>query len=459
MNTKQTPSGPQSESVKAAGDFDPGFGINGLVKVPAPDGSQSNLGISGITSGLTSEADSRIYVCGYGTTTYIIRLLQSGEIDTGFGDAGYLSLPSGNPETHDHTLNIRSFIRMDSGKIIGWGDIITVPFERFNVPAAVCFTEDGVLDTSFGDQGIAIFKPFVPKTPSETSRLPEKSSTRARALNIIDAEEGGAPGSKQAVRLADGKLLLLGSTWHVSPYYHIASYLIRINLDGSLDTDFGQEGVLLLEDPNYPTLPEFYNFDIDRRGGIVVTGTHFGTVQPLFIARYDAEGHVDRSFGKHGVVYVSNPYGYACNGRGVIALVDGSVILIAAFFVADSISQHPAVIKLLPNGNSDPDFNNGEPVLVDLTPEGYFVASTANMDDGNRIIIGGGREGKTSACCISRLMPNGALDTGFGSNGVAVFERFQDPLSTAIQNRVDILVVTYDRESEPRQPCIFRVSG
>lgn len=245
MSTKQTPT--PSQSVLAAGSLDPAFGSGGVLTIPNLD-SASNLDIEGIATNLTSKADQRIYVCGWSMPkTYIIRLLEDGEIDVSFGNAGYLQLPSGDPATKDFYHLIYSFIHLDSGKIIGWGEIRTVPFEIFTVPVAVCFTDDGVLDTSFGDQGIAIFKKFIPKPTSENNFNPSRgNSRRARLLNITETEEGRAAGSSRAVKQADGKLLLLGSTNHVSTYYHIASYLIRINLDGSLDTDFGQDGVLLI---------------------------------------------------------------------------------------------------------------------------------------------------------------------------------------------------------------------
>jgi len=460
MSTKKPDTTSQPASTQAAGSLDPTFGINGVVTLKAPDITQTSLYIQGITSNLTSEADQRIYACAGGASkVFIIRLLQDGEIDTTFGNAGYLTLPTGDPASN-YGLTIHRYIFLGSGKIIGWGEIITVPFEKFMVPAAVCFTVDGILDTSFGDQGLAIFKPFVPKTPSESNFNPSAGrSIRARLLNLIEAEDGGTAGSTTAIRQADGKLLLLGSTNHVSTYYHIASYLMRINIDGSLDTGFGQEGVLLIEDPENSTLPHCQHFDIDRRGGIVVTGTHYGLRSPVLIARYDAQGDVDRSFGKNGVVHINSPYDNACHARGVMALDDGKIVMIAAFFLAEVISQHAAVIKLLPNGDRDPTFNNGEPALIDLAPEGYLVTSNTTMDDGNRIVVGGGIFPGSEPGFISRVLPNGELDTGFGVNGTAVLEQFYPVTRTAIQNRVNILAVANDRNAEPQQSCLIRVVG
>lgn len=190
-------------------------------------------------------------------------------------------------------------------------------------------------------------------------------------------------------------------------------------------------------------------------------GTHYGTRQPVLIARYDAEGHVDRSFGKNGVVYINNPNGNSCHARGIMALDDGNVILLVSFFVADVINQHAVVIKLLKNGDQDPNFNDGKPVVVDLTPEGYLMARNINVDEDNRIIIGGDRLASPQEACISRLLPGGALDTEFGSNGTAVFERIYHLRNTAIQNRVNILAAAYayEGDSDNVNLSIIRVSG
>jgi uncharacterized delta-60 repeat protein len=229
---------------------------------------------------------------------------------------------------------------------------------------------------------------------------------------------------------------------------------LRINIDGSLDKSFGQDGLLLIRDPDYSTLPTCNYFDIDRRGGIVVAGTHYRTVQPILIARYDSEGHADRGFGENGVVHINNTAPYGCQPKGVIALDDGKIIVMAAFFVADVVDQHAIAIKLLPNGDRDPAFNNGEPVSIDV-----LSATIGTLDDGNRIVFAGSKQGDGSPAGISRVLPDGALDTGFGLNGTVVLERFQYVRLVGIQNRVNILAVSRDRESELYPEYILRIIG
>jgi len=460
MSTKKTRRPPATESSLRTGSLDPDFGINGAVVLKGPSGAEDSF-ITGMASNLTSDTDQRIYVGTSDPEPYITRLLPNGEIDESFGSAGYLTLPQGNPATFDTLRGIHTFIPMTSGKIIGWGQLTTTRAQAFNVPAAVCFTADGVLDTTFGTNGLATYKQLIPKTAlANDLNSPSKTESRgAPSLNIETHGEAGRLTAFRPIKQAGDKLLLCDSvSYPVSPY-HIASYLIRINADGSLDTDFGQGGFILIKDPDYSTLSECGHFDTDRGGGIVVTGTHYRTENPLFIARYDSEGHVDRSFGENGVVHINNPNGYAVQDRGVIAMDDGKIILTAAFFVAETISQHAVLIKLLPTGDRDPGFNNGEPTLVDLTPEGYFVAHTATLDDGQRIVIGGRRYGEGLRACISRVQPNGALDTGFGSNGTAVLGRFQEVWLMTVQNRVNILASGVDLETEPPLTSIYRVLG
>jgi len=436
MSTKSnTPT--QPNAVNAPGSLDPTFGVDGASTIPDPANPDLTLKITGSATDATADADQRIYLsCTSTRKSYFVRLLKDGAIDKSFGNAGYADLPLADPTTHELVIN--SFIFMDSGKIIGWGAINVIPFPIYSVPVAVCVTADGVVDTSFGDNGIAIFKLFMPKSPTANEPDLQKSELRqAQLLNMTEAQEGMTTRTTRATQLADGKLLLQGKT--VASYDHIASYLIRIKTDGSLDTDFGEDGVLLIKDPSHSTLPECEHFDIDRRGGIVVTGTHYRTRLPVLLARYDSEGHVDRSFGENGVVHITNPNGTACHARGIKTLDDGRVIFVAAFFDVEAVFQYPAVIKLLSNGSPDPHFNNGEPALIDPPPTGSsLLVLTLSMDDGNRIIIGGTLDAGSEGY-LSRILPDGRLDAGFGSNGTAVFKRIRWVRATSIQSRVNII--------------------
>jgi len=462
MSTKKTPTAPHSKSVKAAGDLDPSFGTDGLVTIPNPDEPDAFFYISGITNNPTADADNRLYVCYWFNETYIMRLLQDGQIDTSFGNAGYTKLPKGNPAT-DYMPKMHDFIFLTSGKIIGWGDIRTFDREndmRFTIPAAVCFTSEGVVDTTFGDAGIAIFRLFVsPESVRSLETLTEESERVRRPSKDANKTERTLPANRsRAIRLENGKLLLVGTTYYEGDLI-IASYLIRLNADGALDTDFGENGIVVLPAPDDWMLSVY--FDTDRRGGVFVASNFGYDNLPATIVGYDTEGQVDPRFGINGLVPITNPVEPALGSRvwGIIVLDDGRVIVSVTFVTWDSGTYPTALMILLPNGNPDPEFNYGEPVFIKLTQGGSFVGSTISMDDGNRIVLSGTREkpNEPSLGCMVRLMPNGMLDTGFGSGGTAVFEHLEEVDITVIQNRVDIIMATPDPVSG--EGVLFRVTG
>lgn len=460
MSPQKPPDQTQSKSIKAAGDLDPGFGVDGLVNIPNPEDPNAFLYISAITTNPTTDTDNALYVGCWLNETYIVRLLQDGQIDTSFGSAGYAKLPKGEPT--NHSLNVGSFTFLETGNVIGLGSIhIQESGYNLNVPAAVGFTSDGIIDTSFGDGGISIFRLHLPTPESashQTSTNEKSESTPCLNTDIHKAHRNGHTDASQGVRLADGKLLFVGSTYYSNSPILVAAYLIRINADGSLDTSFGQNGsVVIRQFEGNDTHNTF--FGIDRQNRVFIAGNPGLIPFPASIVRYEAEGNIDTSFGNNGVVYLTLPDSPGSQAMGMIVLDDGKVIVLANFFKDAFSPATTAVVQLSPSGTPDPEFNNGEPVSIVLTQGGTFAGSTISKDEGNRIVISGSREkpGEISSGCMVRLMPNGQLDTGFGSNGTAVFERFETVDLTTIQNRVNVVTASSDIVS--LEGLLFRIIG
>jgi uncharacterized delta-60 repeat protein len=121
-------------------------------------------------------------------------------------------------------------------------------------------------------------------------------------------------------------------------------------------------------------------------------------------------GSVDRSFGRNGSVVFNLP-GEQMGPRAV-AVDDSGKILVAG--------EDAEVVRFLPNGRLDPAFGAGgiarvplpRPVSVDglaLQPDGALLLSGITVGDG------GERVG-----AVARLLPTGAVDPGFGSQGLAI---------------------------------------
>lgn len=451
---------PPSESTsnpRAAGDLDPGFGINGITPIKDP---QPLRFIYVIAPDPTTGIGQKIYVaCASNEHSWLARLLEDGTIDEGFGVKGYTLIPE-NPHMYS-LLQTKNIIFLKSEKIIVFGYVHTSSQgQHLYLPAATCITKEGFVDTSFGDGGFIIYHLPLPAlvNPAEIAISSEGDVKQALWRNRDDAGQQTAFSSPNTTRLEDGNLLLLGNVQDgaLDP---IASYLFKITPDGALDESFGTKGSVLIKDGATPSSPLIYctHYDIDRQGGIVVAGVTGRAGQELttgIVARYDAQGQPDQIFGKSGVVHIYNPSGRGSQMRGLIALDDGKVIALAAFFTEQQIGQYPAVFKLMPTGASDQSFNNGEPATIDLSSLSY-TALGMTIDDGGRILIAGRAteyrdSGEmVSVACASRLMPNGLLDNAFGSDGTAIYEGMGSLIIGGVYSGVKLLgSITNDNQAQ-----------
>jgi len=446
---------------RKAGDLDPSFGSGGTVDIMEPPRPPSRLYIDAVAPVPSDSGEQYIYVACTGRhmdQSYIVRMRGNGTLDAGFGNAGYVQIPLLEPL--GTVAAISGFLFLESGNVIGHGRVWGG--QGFYLPAAVCITPDGSLDTSFGDQGLAIYNPPLPedlKPETELKQEPLPSRNRQQK------HSSWTPAT--ASTRADDKLLFLAAV--VDGFYdHVASFALKITPSGALDNRFGKGGFVLIEDSTVSParLLDARDYDIDFQGGIVVAGTvRTGNEQEGLVARYDARGVLDRGFGGTGIVRIVNPSGFSTHMRGVKTSEDGKVIALAAFFTAQSLYQHPAVIKLMPAGYLDPSFNNGEPATIDLSPA-IFVASGIAIDDGRRIIVGGrsvedhAPVGPSNAC-VSRLMPNGILDGSFGEKGTMILEEFHECRGEEVHSGVKAMGILMkpDDVSRVASDYVFRLLG
>lgn len=206
----------------------------------------------------------------------------------------------------------------------------------------------------------------------------------------------------QVVELPDGKLLAAG----VRNLREGVVY--RFLADGRLDSAFGQSGILRLgfwlptDQRLIAPLPD---------GGFVVVGYGAGgTGNPSYVslARYLANGAIDRAFGDNGYVY---ELGALANiGFGSVeVLPDGKIVAIGNRKpVPPDYVRGAVAARFLANGALDMSFGNGG---IAFAPPGIEMVSAVLQDDGRYIIAGNTSSGDFA---LMRFGSDGALDTGFG---------------------------------------------
>jgi hypothetical protein len=111
-------------------------------------------------------------------------------------------------------------------------------------------------------------------------------------------------------------------------------FLYRYDLEGDLDSHFGDAGRLLLG-PRGPDV-SVDQVAIDGAGRIVVVGAERDDARQLFVARYQSNGALDAAFGNHGIRLLSlSPATTRGDARTAIAIArDGQIV--AAGMIAGS---------------------------------------------------------------------------------------------------------------------------
>jgi uncharacterized delta-60 repeat protein len=336
----------------ADGSLDSTFGSRGIAvsKIGAPSDNHDFAAL--YPSNGTDSADNGKIVQADGGT--IARFNTNGSLDTSFGNKGSVTVPG----------IITGVVVQPDGKIVVSADNgSTLVLSRFNT--------NGSLDTTFGSGG--------------TATLP-----------------GGAAGGYDSglALQPDGKLVVAGETgadtWEVA----------RFNSNGTLDTTFDSAGAV----PGTVTIPfaassgALYSLaiypstgpDTADYGKIVAVGMNQGNsgrnTQQIALARINANGTLDNTFGQSGEVVTPFPNG-AGQGNATAIQTDGKIV-VAGWTLPAVGSDEFSLLRYNTDGSLDTTFGNGGIVA---TPNGTGTSeafSVAIQPDG-RIVAAGYSQGST----------------------------------------------------------------
>jgi uncharacterized delta-60 repeat protein len=95
---------------------------------------------------------------------------------------------------------------------------------------------------------------------------------------------------------------MAGRAWNVDQYdFGVA----RFNTDGSLDTSFGNGGMVMTDMGSM--FDAAYALAVQTNGKIVVVGQTEGNSYDFAMARYNSDGSLDGNFGNGGIVTTTSP--------------------------------------------------------------------------------------------------------------------------------------------------------
>ena len=233
---------------------------------------------------------------------------------------------------------------------------------------------------------------------------------------------GYSPGSfdpKMGMALqTDGKILMVGATT-----------LARFNPDGTLDTSFGTGGQAAVPF-NQSGFDTAQDVAVQADGKIVVVGLTTSSVtfnDDFALARFNADGTLDTSFGSGGKV-TTDFFGSVDQARRVRIMPDGKILVAgSAVKVLSSISsvRHFALARYNPDGSLDISFGSGGKVDEAAGASFSLARGMAFQSDGKIMVAGSGAPDGVSArkVALTRLFgdggtkPPGTRDDTFGPTG------------------------------------------
>jgi uncharacterized delta-60 repeat protein len=385
-------------AVRAApGDLDPTFGGDGIVRTDLTRAEDDGYAV-------TIQADGKIVVAGEmgvggpNPRFAIVRYETDGSLDPSFGGGdGKVFIDFTPRDDFPYAVRIQA-----NGKIVLAGAAgYSGPNSRF---ALARLTSDGSLDPTFGGDGTVT-----------TNITPSYDWANAMALG------------------PNGKVVVVGSVSAGSDNGKIG--VMRYRSDGSLDPNFGGDGIVLI-DPTR-TYDDGLAVGVEADGQIVVAGGagFAGPNERFVVMAFEADGSLDPAFGGDGIVFTDLtpkadvPFGLAIQDDGRIVVAGG-----AAQGGADPTF---AIVRYERDGSLDPSLNGDGTLITNFTPYDDGAYSVAIDPDG-RIVAAGlaGSGGPAPRFAAVRYLADGTLDPTFGGDGKVstdLTQRFDSAWAVAVQ--------------------------
>jgi uncharacterized delta-60 repeat protein len=366
-------------------------------------------------SDMVLQSDGKILMAGQLDDSYamLVRFDSAGAIDTTFGKGGVAQLSGGY---------IVSAVALQGSNLIAVGDV-NVPFiarvnlagttTLFRVESFVTGKNDQARDVAIQPDGKIVAAGVSINANSSVvsvARLLPNGSLDSAFGNggRVTLTDGTSSSEVFAVDIqTDGKIVVAGRGSQFTTFTYYSLFVARLNADGSLDSTFGNGGKVVITSPRNLI---GYDMELQPDGKIVVGGTIYRVVgdgifeYDMIAVRLDTNGTLDAGFGSNGVFMYLTGTSAAPQHEQAKALSiqpDGKIILAGTH-----------LLRLDSSGTVDVAFSP-EPVPLNFTatdmklqPDGKMVLSALTNENFR----------------IFRYLPNASIDTNFGVNGIAILD-------------------------------------
>jgi uncharacterized delta-60 repeat protein/uncharacterized repeat protein (TIGR01451 family) len=220
----------------------------------------------------------------------------------------------------------------------------------------------------------------------------------------VTTDFGGSDSAEAVAIQSDGKIVAVGGTFSF-PSGDFA--LARYNADGSLDPSFGSGGKVTTD---------FGGFDaasaaVIQPDGRIVAAGRSGSGD-FALARYNTDGSLDTTFGNGGKL--TTDFGGFDAAFGVALQADGKIVAAGQGGPGGGF----ALARYNTDGSLDPSFGSGGEVTTHFTSGFEVVIAVAIQLDGKIVVTGQTFAGGFQQFALARYNTDGSLDTSFASGGI-----------------------------------------
>ncbi|MDN4546271.1 hypothetical protein [Pseudomonas sp. C32] len=383
-----------------AGQLDPAFAGNGKTQVYFA-GSLCSM-----AHGVAIDAQGRLLVAAKvgmsdGSHFGLARLLKDGSADLSFGIQGSVI---GQFEAGYEAMGAKVHVLRD-------GNILLAGLHYENahrtLPALALIDQQGRLVQPFGDNGRRVV------------RLPGGLSLGMRDTWLPP----GVPGAETcdvAVQ-EDGRILLLANH-HFEMADHVG-LLIRLDIEGSLDSSFNGHGFVIVRHLLMNTW--LSSLRVQRDGRILVGGSINFPHEGL-LARYHADGRLDESFSLDGFM-AFKAQDYSAQVSQVVQQDNGDILC----FGSSREPMRCLTFKVHSSGRPDNHCNAGQPQRLEIDHSGCQWTCAQAQPDGSVLTAGATIGGIEADFLLARYLPDGLLDADFGDGNGWTRTRLGRSLDTA----------------------------
>jgi uncharacterized delta-60 repeat protein len=415
------------------GELDPSFGSGGKVT--------TQVGDSVAPSGLALQADGRLVAVGATTTRVdeglsgvdrpshspadfaLIRYNPDGSLDSTFGDGGIVSTDFLGGDDLPNAVAVQ-----EDGKILvagsAWNGRVPLLCSHCQIDpnvrsdfAVARYRPDGGLDETFGTGGKVITELHPQNTGESREPLPWSmalslavqpdgkivaAGMTAQNLalvrynpdgslddsfgnnGVVATSVGEKAVAESLIIQGDGRLVVAGLS--VPPFRPEVGVsisrmmLARYNPDGTLDSSFGEGGIVT---PSLRNHASAVGIVMDRENALVVAGTYG---PDIMVARYTPDGSLDASFGSGGLVFADLA---GRRDRAVaVGLTANDLIMVCATAETRSNGEEFALVRYNRDGSLDSTFGDGGKAITAFGTWNDSAKDMVAQPDGKIAILG-----------------------------------------------------------------------